>query len=204
MSRLREKDDRKQLVVTPLLDAGTQIGPGSIDLRLGTSFILFKHAEISHVKSGEELRSPPKSIELVKKDFGEHFVLHPSQFALADTFEFIALPADLCAYVTSRSRYGRAGLVIATAIYIHPFWRGFLTLELQNCGTVPINLECGSRVAQIIISDSQISSRPDSFAEIPTGPSFPSLRDKRESPLLDEFRRLRTQSMPHPNEPETS
>lgn len=192
ISRLRmDHGDPKQLVVTPLLDPNGQIGEGSIDLRLGTRFILFKQAEVPGVESGADFSMPQTSLEHVWKDFGEHFVLHPGQFALSDTLEFIALPRDVAGYVTSRSRFGRAGLVIATAIYIHPTWRGFLTLELQNYGSIPVSLECGSRIAQLILHESTDTEPLPRFACIPTGPSFPALRDPVDSSLLKSFRDAR-------------
>jgi len=191
LDRLSSKEAKFQLVVTPILDEDAQIGDGSIDLRLGTRFIIFKQAEVPSVKSGYGFFVPPGSIEQVRKDFAERFVLHPGQFALSDTIEYISLPGTLSGFVTSRSRFGRGGLVIATAIYIHPYWKGYLTLELQNYGSLPIELECGARVAQLVLFQAEESHPPTKFTRIPTGPSFPSLYEGSGSELLEKFRNIR-------------
>jgi dCTP deaminase len=54
------------------------------------------------------------------------------------------------AYVTGKSSLGRLGLVIAAATQIDPGFKGSLTLELANVGTVPIRLYPGLCVAQLI------------------------------------------------------
>ena len=56
-------------------------------------------------------------------------------FILAATLEYSALPDDLSANVVGRSSWGRLGLIVATAVFVHPGFRGCLTLELVNEGT---------------------------------------------------------------------
>jgi len=59
------------------------------------------------------------------------------------------LPRDLAAFVVGRSSWGRLGLVVATAIGVHPGYRGIITLELTNLGEVPILLYPGWPIAQV-------------------------------------------------------
>jgi dCTP deaminase len=89
--------------------------------------------------------------ERVVVPFGEELWLHPRHFILASTLEFLGLPNDLSAYVVGRSSWGRLGLVVATAVYVHPGFHGCLTLELVNEGDSPICLTPGSRVAQLAV-----------------------------------------------------
>jgi dCTP deaminase len=89
--------------------------------------------------------------ERVVVPFGEHLWLHPRHFILAATLEYLALPDDLSANVVGRSSWGRLGLIVATAVFIHPGFRGCLTLELVNEGDSPIALLPGSRVAQLTL-----------------------------------------------------
>ena len=50
------------------------------------------------------------------------------------------MPRDLLAYVIGRSSWGRRGLIVATAVVIHPGFAGPITLELRNLGEMPIAL----------------------------------------------------------------
>lgn len=173
-------DDR--LIITPLLDPDAQIGPGSVDLRLGTEFV-----EVD--RSGQRLvdvfdRSAARQ-ELAREQrtvvpLGSGLALHPGQFILGSTLEFLSIPADISGQVVSRSSWGRLGLIVATAVAVQPGFRGILTLELVNTGSVPILLRPGSRVAHIQLwQASEQTSRPyslDGKYLVPTGPETARLR----------------------------
>jgi dCTP deaminase len=170
--RLTEGD----LVVTPILD-DKQIGDGSIDVSLGTQFITNLRPNVGQIDpkqlTPEQVR---KFQKLVVVPFKDCSVLHPGGFLLGATLEFIALPTDMCGFVLSRSSYGRAGLLIATATYIHPGWKGCLTLELENLGEVPIVLRPGSYVGQLVLMHAEAISQP-LLKSIPVGPAFSSLSE---------------------------
>lgn len=57
----------------------------------------------------------------------------------------------MAAYVVCRSSWGRLGLIVATAVFVHPGFRGCLTLELVNECDSPIALSAGVRIAQLVI-----------------------------------------------------
>lgn len=116
--------------------------------------------------------------EKITLAFGQTIVLHPHQFALGATFEFLKLPGNLSAFVLTRSSFGRAGLQIATAIYVHPGWQGCLTLELQNLGEVPIRLYCGSPICQLVLQEAQPPLEPKPLRSIPVGPVFTDLKNQ--------------------------
>ena len=59
------------------------------------------------------------------------------------------MPLNLSAYVVGRSSWGRLGLIVATAIGVHPGYRGIITLELRNIGEIPFLLRPGLRIAQM-------------------------------------------------------
>jgi dCTP deaminase len=148
---LDEQDLDRRLVLTPLLDR-SQVGRGAVDLRLGTEFLLLRRTQrpgldpaINSQQDVEDLQ------ERVIVPFGEKLWLHPRHFVLAATLEFIGLPSHLSAYVVGRSSWGRLGLMVATAVYVHPGFRGCLTLELVNEGDSPICLTPGSRIAQLVV-----------------------------------------------------
>lgn len=150
-SLLAEADPSRRLLITPLLDPDKQIGPGSIDLRLGTEFLETprqNHAHIDPFHSGD-LETRPTTDTRTYVPLGDKYVLHPGQFALGSTLEFVVLPAHVTGQVLSRSSWGRLGLLVATAVAVQPGFRGSLTLELVNAGTVPIVLRPGLRIAQL-------------------------------------------------------
>jgi dCTP deaminase len=146
---------RERLIISPILDQESQIAEGSssIDVRLGQKFQIPKRTKISYLDHLEEIHS--EKIEQYKdEDFvpiGDHFVLHPRQFVLGETLEWIHLPHNLSAYVIGRSSWGRDGLVIATATGVHPGYSGILTLEISNIGEIPVYLWPGVTIAQLFI-----------------------------------------------------
>ena len=56
--------------------------------------------------------------------------------------------------MVGRSSWGRLGLIVATAVFVHPGYHGCLTLELVNAGDSPIALTPGSRIAQLSVARS--------------------------------------------------
>ncbi len=174
----------ERLVIMPLLEADKQIGPGSIDVRLGTHFQYFERVGNAGVDPGGELEKlVEKSQRSVSVEFGTPLWLHPGQFVLGATLEFLRLPPHLGAYVVGRSSWGRLGLLVATAIMLQPGWGGNLTLELVNHGESPIALYAGSRIAQIAVhSLHDVSENPYSGKYMgPTGPWASRLGSERES-----------------------
>jgi len=142
----------KRLVVTPMLDPDVQIGPATIDLRLSSDFLLTRRAEGSGIDpANDDRRAVERTQERFTVPLGEAFWLHPRQFALGATLEFIRMPPHLGAYVVGRSSWGRIGLIVATAIMVQPGYHGALTLELVNEGETPIALYPGLRVAQLAV-----------------------------------------------------
>jgi len=167
-----ELDER--LIVTPLLDE-EQVGPASIDLRLDTEFLL----PAKHRGSGIDPGAAPVEADAyhatISVPLGESLWIHPQQFILGSTLEFIRLPSRLGAYVLGRSSWGRVGLLIATAVMVQPGYAGSLTLELTNEGDAPIRLYPGLRVAQLAVhSLIEPTTRPYARASAkylaPTGP----------------------------------
>ncbi|MCH7858778.1 MAG: dCTP deaminase [Candidatus Marinimicrobia bacterium] len=139
-----------RIIVTPLLDPEDQIGTSGIDLRLGKQFILFK----SHLQGSLKPERIGSTIGEIFKYQEEHvigmnktLVLHPNQFVLGSSLEYIGLPIDLEARIDGRSSWARIGLLIATATTIHPGFQGVVTLELSNHGSIPIELYPGLKIA---------------------------------------------------------
>jgi dCTP deaminase len=142
----------RRLIITPLLDPSSQIGRGAVDLRLGTEFLLLRRTKEPGLEPAKHSQLDVDALqERVVVPFGKKLWLHPRHFILAATLEFVRLPNDLCAYVVGRSSWGRLGLLVATAVFVHPEFRGCPTLELVNEGDSPICLTPGSRIAQLTV-----------------------------------------------------
>src|SRR5271165_3847530 len=160
---LGSPDQTDPLVITPCpnLEELRKKGSASVDLRLGSWFAEMRKSRASHLKivgdtEGEDARFLSK-MHFIR--FGDIFVLHPHQFILGITLEWIRFPRTYAGYVTSRSSWGRRGLVIATAVGVHPGFSGCLTLELTNLGELPIKLSPGLAICQLFIH--QVSSDTD-------------------------------------------
>jgi deoxycytidine triphosphate deaminase len=184
--RLRSRG-KDRLVITPLLSPA--LGAAAVDLRLGAHFITFRRSSTPSFDPLSVVDDPRTMQEDSEKEWGEAFVLHPAELVLASTLEYVALPADLAAQVITRSSYGRLGLITATAIQVHPHFRGCLTLELLNLGEVPVELTPGERIAQLVFTKVEPSADPsESKYSYPTKPEFSKVRTDDEATVLRELR----------------
>jgi dCTP deaminase len=169
----------RDLKIKPLLDPESQIEDGAINLTLGTKFVVTKKSEHPLIDPRELDKDKVAEFQTrITLAFGQTISLHPQQFALGATFEFLKLPPNLCAFVLTRSSFGRAGLQIATATYVHPGWQGCLTLELQNLGEVPIMLYCGSPICQLVLLEARPRLKQKPIKSIPVAPVFTDLKNQ--------------------------
>src|SRR6202167_1552990 len=123
------------------------VQPASIDLRLGDSFRVFHN----HRATAIDLRDPPSNLhECGVMPEGDAFVIHPGEFCLGRTLEWVQIPNDIVARIEGKSSLGRLGLIVhATAGFCDPGFEGTLTLELNNLTRVPIRLYPGLPIAQL-------------------------------------------------------
>lgn len=152
-ARLESEDPRSRMAISPMLDLNKQLTEGSIDLRLGTDFLIPQRSRSQGIDPGEDDsdRKIAESQDRIVLPLGEAIWLHPGQLVLGSTLEFVHLPRDCGAYVLGRSSWGRIGLLVATAVYVQPGFAGSLTLELVNEADTPIRLRPGLRVAQLVV-----------------------------------------------------
>ncbi len=165
LERLVDPDPERRIIITPLLKPEEQFGPTSVDLRLGTDFQVMRRTNLTHLdllKDPEDLsRDVQRHMEHVKVKPTEPFILHPGEFALASTLEYVKVPLDLAARLEGRSTWGRLGLQIhATAGFVDPGFRGALTFELSNVSNIPLPLYPGVRISQICFFLSTTTNLP--------------------------------------------
>ena len=173
-----------QLVITPFVNSGKEIGTSSVDLHLGHEFIVFKRAKVTSVdvKDSKYLKKNVyKFQEKARIGRGQKFVLHPHQLVLGASVEYISLPNKISGDICGRSTWGRTGLIIATATKVDPCFQGCVTLELVNEGEVPLVLYPGLCVAQIVLIRTEGTGHYTGRYKWPTGPGFPILDKELDS-----------------------
>lgn len=142
---LREYMADGRIEIDPLGEKAIQ--PASVDLRLGSSFRVFEYSRQTFINPQEKNTEYTKEYEIEE---GGAFILHPGKFVLGTTRELIRVPDDLVAKLEGRSSLGRLGVVVhATAGHINPGFRGQITLELSNVGSLPVQLQEGMAICQI-------------------------------------------------------
>ena len=121
--------------------------PSSIDVRLDRFFRLFDNHKYAFIDPSEQQDELTRLIEV---DPTEPFILHPGEFVLGSTYEFVTLPDDVAARLEGKSSRGRLGLLThSTAGFVDPGFRGHVTLELSNVATLPIKLWPGMKIGQL-------------------------------------------------------
>jgi dCTP deaminase len=131
------------------LDLAKQLQPSSIDLRLGNKFRVFRHTERAYIdpKANDNLQ---EYTEIMEVNDDKPFILHPGEFVLGSTKEYVKMPDNVVGRLEGRSSMGRLGVVVhSTAGYVDPGFRGKLTLEITNLGKMPIALYPDMRICQI-------------------------------------------------------
>lgn len=147
---LSDKDIKAQIDAGRIglepLDMGL-LQPSSMDVRLDRLFRLFDNHKYPFIDPREE---QDELTRLVEVDPKEAFILHPGEFVLGSTFEFVTLPEDIAARLEGKSSLGRLGLLThSTAGFVDPGFQGHVTLELSNTATLPIKLWPGMKIGQL-------------------------------------------------------
>ena len=128
------------------LDMGL-LQPSSFDVRLDRFFRLFDNHKYAYIDPAEEMSDLTRLVE-VEPD--EAFILHPGEFVLGSTYEFVTLPDNIAARLEGKSSLGRLGLLThSTAGFVDPGFNGHVTLELANVSNLPIKLWPGMKVGQL-------------------------------------------------------
>ena len=160
-------DEKRDLLIAPR----PEITPADMDnvgleLHLGSWFCTFRESGIDSLS----IRADTKEGQIVREHYvplGKQIVIHPGQFILGITLEWVRFPTSLAAHVVGKSSWGRRGLIIATATGVQPSFNGCLTLELANVGRAPLVLTVGLPICQLMFEsvegDPVGSSRKSSF-----------------------------------------
>lgn len=80
---------------------------------------------------------------------GNHILIPPNSFALAESYETFTIPRDVLCIVLGKSTYARCGLVVNVTPG-EPEWTGKWTIELSNTTPLPIKVYAGEGIMQCI------------------------------------------------------
>lgn len=122
------------------------IGPASIDLRLGNKFRIFeKTNEIFDVKDESDYKKITKLI------VAENILVMPGETILGITKESITLASNICGWLEGRSRFARLGLMVhISASFMQPGISNHQVLEITNMSNVPLKLHSETKICQFV------------------------------------------------------
>lgn len=172
-------DEPQSLVVTPLLAREEAFDDDSLDLRLGSYFLLPRAPGFPFYCPDEQ--SSFSFHTRVHVPLGDFLVVPAHQTILGATLEFIKLPHDVSGEILTKSSVARTFTIIETAPWVHPNYRGCLTLEIANGSNTPILLYPGRRIGQLVLmqvtheekEESRAASADQPLSSTYFGPVFP-------------------------------
>lgn len=181
--RKKPISDPKSLVITPLLLRADPYDHDSIDLRLGSYFLIPQSPPAPFLDPTEENSSRLSHLK-VHKPLGSYLVIPAHQTVLGATLEFIKLPHDVSGQILTKSSVARTFLLIETAPWVHPLYRGCLTLEIANVSNTPQVLYPGFHIGQLILIANDHpadATEPLSGAYVgPIEPESPALKHPKD------------------------
>jgi dCTP deaminase len=138
------------IVIRPF--AEERVKPGTIsygvssygyDVRVGRHFKVFTNARCAVVDPKHFDSNSFVDVE------GDHCLIPPNSFALAETVEYLEIPRDIIAICVGKSTYARCGIIV-NVTPLEPEWRGKITLEISNTTPLPAKIYANEGIAQIL------------------------------------------------------
>lgn len=138
-------------VVTPLVEPDSAFEEDALDLRLGSHFLLPQQPPLPFNEPNSE--SAHSGHQRIHIPLGSSLVVPAHQTVLGSTLEFIKVPYDVAGEILTKSSVARTFVVIETAPWIHPNYRGCLTLEIANVSNTPLLLYPGRPIGQLVLME---------------------------------------------------
>jgi dCTP deaminase len=194
--------DPQSLAITPLLQQremfDEQSDIDSIDLRLGSYFLLPQVPPLPFTYPSET--SAKLSHIRVHVPFGSFLVVPAHETVLGATLEFIKLPCDISGEILTKSSVARTFMVIETAPWIHPSYRGCLTLEIANVSNTPLIVYPGRLIGQLILMElSRAVIRESKLSGTYLAPVFPEAPTFKDP--SDDLRQIGVTKISYPEKP---
>jgi len=150
MGVLSDWQIQSDIVIRPLADE--RVKPGTIsygvssygyDVRVGRHFKVFTNVRCAVVDPKHFDSNSFVDVE------GDHCLIPPNSFALAETVEYLEIPRDVIAICVGKSTYARCGIIV-NVTPLEPEWRGKITLEISNTTPLPAKIYANEGIAQIL------------------------------------------------------
>ncbi|MGB2781969.1 MAG: dCTP deaminase [Phycisphaerae bacterium] len=149
LRRLRRRVKKAtSLVITPR-PKDEDFDRDSVDLRLGSYFFVPRAHRAPCFVPGLTSARYLYSEQYVP--LGSYLVLPAHHTVLGATREYLKLPSDVSGEILTKSSWARTFITIETAPWIHPLYRGCLTLEIANVSNTPVVIYPGVKIAQLIL-----------------------------------------------------
>jgi dCTP deaminase len=127
-------------------DPKSQIGTGSIDLRIGPRVRKYKK-DVSVIDL-----SSVNDTESIDLDPSKDFIIEPGELWLAGSLEIIILPPYIGGILTGRSSIARLGLLVeCSQNFIHPGQAQMVPLQLINITNRPIWIKPYLPICQLML-----------------------------------------------------
>jgi dCTP deaminase len=159
----------ENLVITPR-PRSDAFDSDSVDLRLGCHFL---SPQVPPAPSWGSAQVGGHSHTRIHVPLGSYFVVPSHETVLGVTLEFIKLPSDLSGQILTKSSVARCFMVIETAPWIHPLYRGCLTLEIANVSNTPLTIFPGLPIAQLVLIRNENSAERGMPEGSYVGPVYP-------------------------------
>src|SRR5437667_2787585 len=150
MSILPDWQIRRDIKIEPFAESAVRPGVISYgvssygyDVRVGRKFKVFTNVHCAVV---DPKRFDPTSFVDIE---GDHCLIPPNSFALAETVEYLEIPRDIIAICVGKSTYARCGIIV-NVTPLEPEWRGRITIEISNTTPLPAKIYAGEGIAQIL------------------------------------------------------
>lgn len=133
--------------------SGTLIAPFNLERLGGASYDVSLGGEVSpilSISSIVDLSNRDKADSLYRGRVPlEGFVMKPGQYCLAALAETVSLPDEIVGFVLPRTRFTRAGLLVASQ-FCNPSYSGRLWIGLQNVSENNLRLAPNVPIAQLV------------------------------------------------------
>jgi dCTP deaminase len=150
MSVLPDWQIQRDVVIDPFTSEAVRAGTISYgvssygyDVRVGRRFKVFTNV---HSVIVDPKQFNPSSFVDIE---GDHCIIPPNSFALAETVEYLEIPRDILCVCVGKSTYARCGIIV-NVTPLEPEWRGKITIEISNTTPLPAKIYSNEGIAQIL------------------------------------------------------